>query len=364
MDKNKHIVIRSDGREYQISNPKVMPFGTAELSKYRRGDVFVADIRLTGTTITGGDGTVLKQDVSNVSIPVLTMARWSSKRSMTSYALVEGGWLPPALLFQGDMTHLLDRCAVSELTARGRRRENREMGEQDFFDDLIASDSKIDLTMYLMEGRSGRPPSRREVCDDYLETCEALKGIVERKRIFPENIRDLQFVIGMTEGIWRDDLVCRMVGFTKEVNDLLMAGVGRRKWPELSRKLELSRKSHDVDSGSFFYMAALSAILSPQGQNPARGILKPKKRPSDADIYNSMSDLNALGGLLATIHHRPQERMAYCTSDRQLALFWAGLAPKAVSLTGDMYRFEIEEHNTLFAGLEAFYASSDHRPDD
>jgi hypothetical protein len=103
------------------------------------------------------------------------------------------------------------------------------------------------------------------------------------------------------------------------------ASIGKRqrqaRWDEVLFTAQAFGLSHQ----SLVVIAALSAILVPNGGGPARRLLKFRQNYTRELAYNAVADLRSLEVLMHTFGQFPQQHVMLCTADKDLALFWAGL---------------------------------------
>ena len=238
--------------------------------------------------------------------------------------LVKGGWLPSLFVAEGRIL-FLDRNVVTEIYGRFRESGRRNNNVSDFIDFLGEKPVKINPYFYALEGNKRRHLTADEVeeqvAEAYRKICEALPNAVVQP--------DLRSAARGVSGLINDtyDGMERRIEFLLSVNPLLVHTTPRSRRTNIWNQILSAAESSDLGKNSLVVVAALSALVCPQGRNPAKNILKPKPRNqyTKRDAYNALNDFRVLEIMISVLAMFPDTPIAFLTKDRAHALFWVGL---------------------------------------
>lgn len=95
----------------------------------------------------------------------------------------------------------------------------------------------------------------------------------------------------------------------------------------------------------------------PNSGSPAKKLLKPGAGYSINDAYNASADIRSLEILANLFALLPNERAAFFTADRPLALLWTGIRASNFAYIGRKASFDISPVEELFPGetLQRWY---------
>ncbi|MCA2011029.1 hypothetical protein LCM17_05995 [Cereibacter sphaeroides] len=270
--------------------------------------------------------------------------------STQSYGLVQGGWFPPGFSTLDNMTYLLDRCAYNDVRAYCQG-QDLEVPSRDFLEYLTHSGTSINILPVILEGNRQRVPSDFETVQQYNEVMSNLAPIMPKAIFRPKGAHAIIAAMRLLRDPFLADE--REKRFLSDIATHLISPVGKNRREEVIRSIKLSADLHGIERFSFVLLAAISAVVCPQGGNPARNILKVRPNYSDQDIYNALSDLRSLKLLSGLIAILPDQNPVFCTSDKNLALFWVGLRGRDFLHSNGKMSFTISISDTLFPGLDA-----------
>lgn len=245
----------------------------------------------------------------------------SAFRSRT-IGLVRNGWLPSALAADvPDTVVLLDRNVVSEIVERfdgtgglGRR--------SDFIDLLADKPVRINPVLFAMEGNVRALPSPEAVRQQLDEvTAKLRKALPQAQLVLGSD--SLRGALGLIEESRQG--FERKQAFLVQIAADLAAPVSRKKLPGRWAAVVAAADTCGVPRSSLVVLAALSSVVVPNGQSPARRLLKFKADYTEKDAYNALADLRSLEMLIYLFSWFPSVPTAFFTADRNLALFWCGL---------------------------------------
>lgn len=269
--------------------------------------------------------------------------------STQSYALIQGGWFPPGFSTLDNLTYLLDRCAYNDVRAYCQGLDI-EAPDADFVEYLTHSGTCINVLPVVLEGNNRRMPSDFEIFQQYNEVMSNLDPILPNAIFRPNGAAAIIAVKRLLTDPFLS--IAKEGRFLAEIAPLLQSPVGRKRRTEVLKQIKMSADLHAIGRFSLVFLAAISAAVCPQSENPARNILKIRSNYGDQDIYNALSDLRSLKLLSGMIAILPDENPAFCTSDKNLALFWVGLQGKNFVHTKDEMSFTIILSDKLFPGLD------------
>lgn len=107
-----------------------------------------------------------------------------------------------------------------------------------------------------------------------------------------------------------------------------------------------------VPRSSLVNIALLSAIAVPNGKSPARALLKLTHPNYSRELaYNALADLRSLEVLIELFSVFPKERIMFCTSDRDLALFWCGIRASDFSWSDNASHFKLSPVEALLPNM-------------
>ncbi|MEP4248341.1 hypothetical protein [Tateyamaria sp.] len=269
--------------------------------------------------------------------------------STKSYALVKGGWFPPGLTTRTNPTYLLDRCAYNDI--RSSCASSDRVGPYaDFIEYLQHPQTKINLLPILLEGNQGRKPTDLEVLQQYNEVLSNITLLLPDAELCPSGSMAVQAAKNLLRDPFLD--TTREQKFLLDVAKFLKSPVARRRKPEILDQIKLSASLQGVDRFSFAFLAAVSAVLCSQSRNPAMRILKVTPTYSETDTYNALADLTSLKMLCALSALFPGESPVFCTSDKNLALFWVGLGLRDFKYAGKELSMTFSVSEELFPGID------------
>lgn len=270
--------------------------------------------------------------------------RLESRFTGKAIGLVQGGWLPSALAaMRNNAVVLPDRNIISEIAARFE--SGRCASDQPDFLDLLADlPVRINPLLFALEGNSRAFPdpvaARAQLEEVYIRIRHALPSAT--LMLGPQS---LQGLLGLIEDT-RDGMSRKQV-LLRRLAPRLASPVARRKMDARWVEALAEADKLGVPRRSLVMLAVLSTIANPQGHCAAKRLLKFHADYSDSDAYSALSDLRALEVLLHCLALFPDYNIQFCTADRNLALFWAGLGASEISRHGTGIRFSITPHEVV-----------------
>ena len=301
-------------RTIDIVGGTVDPLGYDDLVAIRPNRPVTLPVSVRNAKIFDEHGTPLRNGYASVSTTL------DSHFSSNVVALINGGWLP--LIWAAHSKVILaDRNVISEIQARFQRGKKRT-GNDDFFDFATKWPIRINPLLYAIEGNQKRQPTEIEIRAQILEAVRIIRQALPNVVIEPDGLAGLQGAIGLI----RDSAsgMERKSRFLGSVAPSLMATTPKVRRSDAWRWILAEADRVSISRQSFPVLAALSCIASPQGDNPAKRILKPSAPYDEEKAYNALCDFRALELFVYALSLFPHLPTTLCTKDRNLALFWIG----------------------------------------
>ncbi|WP_159993659.1 hypothetical protein [Roseomonas sp. 18066] len=329
------------GRRLSMTDVRFTPLDYETLRTNRpRGDVLLP-ISLGGC--------VVSSDHPGIAAGQYLRAAFELNSPFTSDAvsLVPGGWLPSTLAGKGgDATLLIDRNVATEILSRFVDGSSKGRAP-DFLDFLEDQNVIINPALCAIEGDSRAEPTLDDIRRLVETTAAKLAKALPKARIAAGE--------DMIEGVSR--IAANTAGSLGDRSRFLIELA-----PHLENPVSAARKEaawlmvleaadrHGVARRSLVVLAALSVVTAKQEHAHARGVLKFKPNGYTAgDAYNALADLRALEIYLTAVALFPEAPPAFCTIDRELALFWAALRAENFRAAGGTATYDLNPIDGLFA---------------
>ncbi|MFA1672070.1 hypothetical protein ACDY97_04435 [Rhizobium mongolense] len=277
----------------------------------------------------------------NAVFSTILESRFTSK----AIGLVKGGWLPSALASIGNAVVLPDRCVVAQLNSRLKNGATKSGSDPDFIDLFADGPVRINPLLFVLEGDGGENPTTDIVGKNLAEAVAKLRSALPHCEIVAADDEGLKGVLGLI-----DDTRAGMQhkqGFLLEVNQKLKSPVSRKLRGAIWDQVLCAAKNHALPTTSLVVLAALSSIVTPQGRNPAKGLLKFGEKYSSKEAYNGLADIRALELLMGLYCLFPDQRLMLCTADKDMALFWVGIGASNFRIQGSHFAFDIKPTHLL-----------------
>ncbi|MCA1397948.1 hypothetical protein [Bradyrhizobium sp. BRP56] len=260
-------------------------------------------------------------ELDRAQVHTVRLTLESAFRSRT-IGLVRNGWLPSALAADvPDTIILLDRNVVSEIV--GRFEGGKMTGSRSDFLDLLASKPmRINPVLFAMEGNVRAMPTPALVLQQLEEVAAKLRRALPKAQLVlgSDSLRGAMGLIEESRQGFK-----RKQAFLMQLAPALTAPVGRKnasaRWIEVFAAADACK----VPRSSLVVLAALSSIVVPNGQGPAKRLLKFKTNYTEEDAYNALADLRSLEFLIYLFSWFASVPTTFFTADKDLALFWCGL---------------------------------------
>ncbi|WP_292022156.1 MULTISPECIES: hypothetical protein [unclassified Brevundimonas] len=294
------------------------------------------------------DATVLETNVEDLdtSLPYRVRGRLQSEFTSGAIGLVKGGWLPSFLAsLAPDTVILLDRNIVTDIIGRFDR-GGLKGREPDFIDLFADYEVRLNPMPFILEGNQKRRPSAVEIRDQLQRVKLALAYALPKARLMIAPNVETGAVRMLDEAApWFEAHQAFLLRVAPRLTSTVGAGRRDRVW----RDCLADADACGVKRTSMILMAVLSALEDSRGNGPARSILKFKTGYVDTDAYNALCDFRAMEMLLNLAVHFPDKPAQFCTKDRGLALFWAGLGLKGSYSTGEGIVSDFNFHPAVLA---------------
>lgn len=272
-----------------------------------------------------GRGAVLSSDVAEIGAGQVAKFGATLESQFTSRAigLVKGGWLPSMLAAVDDTIVFPDRCVVAQLKARLKNGVTKPEAEKDFIDLFADTAIRINPMLFVLEGDGGQNPTPETIGKQLEEAVAKLRSALPKAEMVAADAKGLEGVLGLIQDT--QDGIARKQDFLISLNPKLRSSVSRKNVQSYWDEVLVAADDCGIPKASLVVLAALSAVVMPQGRNPAKGLLKFGEAYAPKDAYNGLADIRALEILMYLFALFPDQRVMLCTADKDMALFWVGL---------------------------------------
>lgn len=329
------------GRETTFTWDRVEPLGYAELVAADLHNGPTIPLVFHGCSIVASDAELDRNQLHTVRLKLE-----SAFRSRT-IGLVRNGWLPSVLAADvPEAIVLLDRNVVSEIVERfdGAKKLRRQ---SDFLDLLADKPVRINPVLFAMEGNVRSMPTPELVRQQVEEvTAKLRKALPQAQLVLSSD--SLRGALGLIEESRQG--FERKQAFLMQIAPTLAAPVSRRNVPARWAEVIAAAEACGVQPSSLVVLAALSSVVIPNGQSPAKRLLKLKADYTDEDAYNVLADLRSLEMLIYLFSWFPSVPTTFFTADRNLALFWCGLRASDFEPRGRGVRYSLTPVEQLLPG--------------
>lgn len=272
-----------------------------------------------------------------------------SRLTCAAYGLIEGGWMAPGIYSHKKCTYLLDRCAFKDLTRLAQKRDGG-VQQHDFLGWLADPGATINYVPVVLEGKSRRRPTAFELPAYAFEVEQRLRETLPYAELRPNAEHT-----AIAASYLLDDpafSIEKDMSFLRDVRHHLLSPISYKRRRAVVAEVCQIADSHGVGRLSFTSLAVISAILRDPRDNPALKLLKVSELHSTGGIHNALSDLRALKILATMISFLPQERLMFCTSDKNLAKFWVSLSPRNMRMKNGRAAWDISYGEDWFPGID------------
>lgn len=282
--------------------------------------------------------------------PCTVTGHLESPFTARAIGLVKGGWLPSIFAsLDASTIVLLDRNVVSEIFSRfeGGILRGRDPDFIDLFADLPVH---LNPMPFVLEGNARVLPTAEAVEAQLVEVVAKL-GVALPQAELVVGPQSAAATMGLIEEgrAWFES----HTAFLVDVADAMPGPVSRARLETTWRRILASADGAGVSRRSIVLLAVLSALASPNGDGPARDLLKLRRGYGAMDAYNALSDLRAIEILINLLALYPDQPVQFCTADRALALFWVGMGIHNPRRTGGGTTVDFDLHPVLLPARAA-----------
>lgn len=294
-----------------------------------------------------GRGAILSSDVAEIGVGQVAKFGMTLESQFTSRAigLVKGGWLPSILAAVDDTIVFPDRCVVAQLQARLKNGVTKQAAEKDFIDLFADTAVRINPMLFVLEGDGGQNPTFETIGNQLEEAVTKLRSALPKAEMVAADAGGLEGVLGLIQDT--QDGIKRKQDFLIRLNPKLRSPVSRSNAPFCCDEVLMVAEDCGVPKASLVVLAALSAVIMPQGRNPAKGLLKFGEAYGPKHAYNGLADIRALEILMHLFAVFPKQRVMLCTADKDMALFWVGLQASNFAFSHGRMTFDLNPTDLL-----------------
>lgn len=339
------MVFREDGeggRTLAFKEIRITALGYADLKAARLHQAVTVPFEVRNALVVSTDIERIDDD-TRVSIKTILQSPFSAR----AIGLVRGGWVPAGFaVVDPSAVILIDRNILTDI--EGRFACGVLTGvQEDFLDFFAHYPVRLNPLLCVMEGNLRRRLSREELETEFVRICGKLQRALPNAKVVASD-----YSVTAIEGLIEDTRLSTEAyqEFLLEVADDLASPIGRKRQGAVWAKVVDAASRHRIRFNSIVLLAVLSVVANPDASSPARGILKFKRGYDVGNAYGALADLRALEVLCALLALFPQTPAQFCTADRSLALFWAGLQASGFTYTGYSYRFDLKPVDDLLPG--------------
>lgn len=195
-----------------------------------------------------------------------------SRFSSRFVGLVRGGWLPSALAFEDNIILLPDRCVVAQLNARLKNGQAKPQATPDFIGLLAATKVRINPLLFVLEGDDQQNPSSDSLERHLDEAVSKIKLAMPNASLVAADAQGLSGVLGLVNGM--QSSMTRKQDFLARLNGSLKSPISRKDVPKRWNEVLAAARDCGIPVKSLVVLAALSAIVMPNGKSPGKGLLK------------------------------------------------------------------------------------------
>lgn len=288
-----------------------------------------------------GRGEILSSDVALFEIGQFAKFGMPLESEFTSKAigLVNGGWLPSFLAVIDDTIVLPDRCVVAQLKARLINGVTKPDAEKDFIDLFADTAVRVNPMLFVLEGDHRQNPTPETIGNQLEEAVTKLRLALPKAEMVAADAKGLEGVLGLLQDTQAG--IKRKQDFLIRLNPKLRSSVSRSNAQSYWNDVLAVAEDCDIPKASLVVLAALSAVVMPQGKNPAKGLLKFCEAYGPRDAYNGLADIRALEILMHLFAIFPKQRVMLCTADKDMALFWVGLQASNFAFSNGRTTFDL-----------------------
>jgi len=334
----------SRSKNVWLKDYEVRPFGYHDLKKNNKKIPFSGAVTLNHAILDDSADFTTASDVRHTAQFTL-----KSNSTNSSYALMYGGWFPPGFTSMENPIYLLDTCTYNDIRHYCKSGDGG-WADLDYVENFLEPECNINILPVLLEGNNRRIPDDFEILQHYKEVMKHLHSVLPNARFHPTGYQAIlavkNFINEPAIDIRKESL------FLKDIWHHLRSPVAKKRLPSVLKEIRFYADLHQVGSASLTFLAVLSALSCGQSNNPARKIFKAGGEFDAEEAYNALSDLRSLKILCIAIAGLPAENPVFCTSDKNLALFWVGLDLKNIRTDGNKLSYDITFSDILFPGLD------------
>jgi len=338
-------IIYQNGKYIEFISDQIKPFNFSDLINVKGDGKTSFNLNISTSFV---DMSSIGEDIDGAMELSLPIAFHNKPKI---FALVDGGWLPPA--FVSPPNFLVDRNVVSVLSqvSSGSIRTDQQSTNW-WLQFPTLSDVSINPVLYALEGCKQTSQTFEEFCRSFEEAYGIIERTLPNTTILSYSDADYKVVYEfISNAVERHE---RETKFLVSVAPTLVARCADNKLSDCRKYILEKTDLFGLNRKSLVVLAALSCIYEPKDGNgllAAREVLKPNKEYSEREAFNSISDLQALEIYILSLS--PDiPRHFLCTCDRGLAGLWCGLKPKNIHWNGDDFSYDMAINEVLFPRLK------------
>lgn len=333
--------ITENGDEAEFIPNKFIPLTFADLFPINdffeiKAEFDAGDAKINGEII---------EDNGTVTMPT------KFKSEMAVYAIVIDGWLP--ITYRNSERVIPDRNLISSIIQiESGNCKNKNPSIKWWLDFIGKYDVIINPLLYAIEGNQKKKPSYSEFCESFNKAVVKLSEYFPKGKIISFNSKKYYkagySILEEITANQKDE-----INFLLETAPLVSTPYSSEQLDKTQNKIDEKANKYNILGKSLLYILVISCLYERNDSKyfkAARKVLKPQKKYSESDAYNTISDINILNFLIQSwsIFKEPYP---ICTCDKGLVAFWSGLNPIQISSKNKKVNFEFTFNEYLFPRL-------------
>lgn len=276
--------------------------------------------------------------------------------SLETYALVEGGWLP--MPFCKPRNYLVDYNVIVDIEKLIAGKTVASAIEKEWWTDMIRSPETVfNPLLFAFEGEKKTFPSLDEFKELFQKGSSTIKAHLPEVNVLTmddETACDVYDILSQM-----NDRYLQRHDFLMEVIPLIQESKAKNQKAKFQDQIFDAADKFGLNYFSFPFLAVLSCLYeSTQGgyYQASRKVLKASPKFDSDTAYNALADINGLelfAAMQGLAKGNPNNKYAFCTSDKPLSVFGAGLNPRNVTINDKGANFTVSIDKNLFPDLDS-----------
>lgn len=266
------------------------------------------------------------------------------REPMTVFALnIHQGWTPAC--FTSTPFILVDRNVVEILRQIGRTTDRGDHSSNKWWLSFLSSPLyTLNPLLCAMEGGTQTTPSLQQFIFEYESACRLLQEKIPAAKLITHSKESYEGTYRLIEYLRSRNTA--EINFLINTVPLIAEKTSTRRIKRIEDKIIDEAQKNSLPGFSLALIAILSCLYDSNGSpRVGKGVVKPSKKYTDKNAYNTISDLRCLEALIAMCAFT-NDCVSFLTRDKSLARFWTAIKPSNHKLTNTL-SFEISLNTEL-----------------